>query len=213
HLKSLRYDNKGDEVIVHLEGNTAKLASVSFKVAVTPAGKIAVQYTINGVPSKRIREVGVEFILDNIIDSISWKRDAYWSCYPENSLSALEGKVPLYSGIANEYRKKPEKEWVFDTKSFYYNGTKKENINEELTYIAKATKENIRDYKLFDGNKIIATIIGRGSESCRLSKTGKTISLFANNLIDYFNIGWGNHQRNIKLNKKYSNKIEIQIIH
>ncbi len=213
HLKSFNYNNSGNKIIISSKGRTAKLPEVSFDITIYYSGKIDVQYTIEGVPSRRIREVGVKFDFDNIIDSISWKRDAYWSYYPENHLSAPEGKVSLYSGIANEYRKKPEKEWVLDTKSFYYNGTAKENIKEELTYIAKATKENIFMYNLFNGNSIIASVIGSGNENCRLSKNGKNISLFINNRIDYFNIGWGNYQRNIKLDKKYSNKIEIQIIH
>ncbi len=213
HKKNFKFENRGGKIVIHLKGNTAKLPSVEFDITINFSGKIDVQYTIDGVPSKRIREVGVKFNFDDIVDSVSWKRNAYWSCYPENYLSTPAGKVPLYANIANEYRKKPIKEWAFDTKSFYYNGTQKENIKEELTYISKATKENILTYKLFNGNNTLATVIGSGNESCRLTKNGKVISLFISNQIDYFNIGWGNYQRNIKLDKRFSDRIEIQIIH
>ncbi|MCF6332342.1 MAG: hypothetical protein L3J11_03580, partial [Draconibacterium sp.] len=75
-LKSFKYENKGNEAIIRLKGSTAKLASVGFDITIDASGKVEVQYTINGVPPKRIREVGVRFDFDTIVDSVAWKRDA-----------------------------------------------------------------------------------------------------------------------------------------
>ena len=184
---------------------------IDFEITIEPTGQISTKYEVKEIPSGYIREIGIRFDSDNNIDSLSWERDTYWSYYPTNHLSASKGTVTLYSNTPNVYRKAPEKEWIYDTKSFYYNGTDSEKINGQLTFIAKATKENIRDYNLYKAKQKVVSVKGNGDISCRIAKSENGIMLYANNIIDYFNLGWGNYQRNTILDKNYSNEVVIQI--
>jgi len=111
-------------------------------------GTLKVEYSLENVSEKFIREAGVYFMLPDQFDSLFWIREGYWSYYPERELSETNSKVALYSINRNRYRQKPVKEWPFDTKSFYYNGTANEDLDLELTNISRSTKENIYQYKL-----------------------------------------------------------------
>ena len=210
--KHLSYSKEGNNTIISVKGKTDKLSSIDYQITIKPDASVSVQYTFGKIPKKRIHEVGVKFDLDKRYDSLSWKRKAYWSYYMPGSLSAPEMTVPLYSDTANEYRKKPKKEWIYDTKSFYYNGTEKEDIKNQLTFVAKATKENILQYNLYEKNGNRITVNGDADVSCRIAGNKDGITLYANNLIDYFNIGWGNYQRNITLDKTYTNESKFLLI-
>jgi hypothetical protein len=117
----------------------------------------------------------------------------------------------LYSDIPKIYRTEPDKNWVYDTKSFYYEGTEDETIGDHLTNRSRATKENIKLYKLYKNNRAVVSVISEGSVGCRLAKTEEKIQLFVNNKLDYIDLSWGNYQRNIVLDKTYSDKVVIQI--
>ena len=207
--KHLSYSKEGNNTVITVKGRTDKLAKVDYQITIRPDAGISVQYFFGKIPKKRVHEVGIKFDLDKHYDSLSWKRKAYWSYYMPGSLSAPEMTVPLYSDTTNEYRKKPKKEWVYDTKSFYYNGTEKEDIKNQLTFIAKATKENIYQYDIsqMSGNKI--SVFGNANVSCRIAGDKNGITLYTNNLIDYINIGWGNYQRDIILDSTYTDKTEF----
>ena len=210
-LKSFSYKQDKNEVTIFVNGRNPKLSTIAFEICISSSGEITTKYHIEKIPKEHIREIGIRFELDNVIDSISWKRDAYWSYYPADHLSAPEGKVSLYSDIPNTYRKAPEKDWAFDSKSFYYDGTDSESISEQLTNIAKATKENIRKFNLYKNGQEVVSVRGDGDVSCRIAKAENKILLFINNEIDYIDLSWGNFQRNILLDKNYSEEVEFKI--
>jgi hypothetical protein len=207
--ENLSYSKEGNNTVITVKGRTDKLSKVDYKITIRPDAAISVQYFFGEIPKKRVHEAGIKFDLDKHYDSLSWKRKAYWSYYMPGSLSAPEMTVPLYSQIANEYRKKPEKKWIYDTKSFYYNGTEKEDIKNQLTFIAKATKENIYHYAISQKSDNKISVSGNADVSCRIAGDKNGITLYANNLIDYINIGWGNYQRDIILDSTYTDKIEL----
>ena len=102
----------------------------------------------------------------------------------------------------------PEKQWSLDSKSFFYNGTSDET-GKDLTYVAKATKENICDFELQTKMKSRIKVLPIGTTSCRISKDSGMIDLQINHLLDYPDLAWGNYQRNICSEGRHSGKIRI----
>ena len=184
--------------------------SADYKLIVSSKGEIQVEYQIQNIPQENIREIGVTFELEDAYDALSWVRKPYWSYYPENHLSSTRGIVPLYSNTQKQYRTEPKKDWNEDTKSFYYDGIEDEKSN-QLTNIAKSTKENIRKYSLLKNEKEMISIYGTENVSGRLNKEAEKLYLHANNQIDYVDLSWGNYQKDIVLSKEYSNKVVIKI--
>jgi hypothetical protein len=152
--------------------------------------------------------VPVKYNFDSIFDELYWKREGYWSVYPKNHLSALTGKVKLYSDIINTYRIKPMKTWIEDTKSFYYDGTDTE-LPKTLIQIVKRTKENCLEYTLLKNDEKWLTVFGEGKVSCRLAKKDAILELYLNNAVDYTNLNWGNYERLMVLDGSYSREVSL----
>lgn len=216
-LKSFRYRQSGNELSIRTRGIYDNHIPVEYRVSVTPSGKIAIRYQIENLPREYIRELGISFKLEDVYDSLSWEREPYWSYYPAAHLSSRDGTVALYAGKSKRYRNRPGKEWNADNKSFYYNGTADEAVREQFTNRTRSSKEHIIRYGLL--RKGIEEIAvrgtglkeGKGNISCRIARTGNGMTLYANNEMDYVDLGWGNFQRNIILNQDYTNEILLQI--
>ncbi|MCK4344301.1 MAG: beta-galactosidase [Bacteroidales bacterium] len=210
-LEQFDFEQSSNSVNINIHGNYNDLPSVVFNLRVFSNGEIMLKYNIDNVPQEYVREIGVKFDFEDIFDSISWDRNPYWSYYPANHLSAKTGIAAIYSDDPKTYRNAPSKEWNQDNKSFYYCGTANETQNNQITNIARSTKENILTYSLMINNQPIISVIGEGNISCRIAKTDNTIQHYANNEIDYIDLSWGNFQRNIKLNMNYSNELVYKI--
>ncbi len=199
---------KGKNVEVSVYGSNQGVKAV-FNTIIYPDGTINTGFTASGLPGGIIREAGITFITDNSFDSLAWKRKPYWSSYPSDHLSAAQGKVALFPSVLKEYRKFPEKEWQFDSKSFFYNGIENEEAN-ELTNISRATKENVIDYTLSIMGEGELSVYGDGKTACRIAKKDEMLFLYINNEIDYPDLSWGNYTRNIPLKDNYSGKVTLQ---
>ena len=210
-LKKLTYQLKRDFVELKIKGKTKDLPEIEFSVQINSKGIVDIKYEIKKVPEESIREIGIYFELDTHLDSLSWKRDPYWSYYPADHLSARGGGTVIYTGNVKHYRMKPEKNWNLDTKSFYYEGIEIELPGEKLIYKAKATKENISEYNLYKQKEKTLSVLSDGKHSCRLSKDNEKLFLYINNEIDYVDLSWGNYQRDIKLLKEYVNDIRFSL--
>jgi hypothetical protein len=208
-LKKLSHKAHSDFVELKIRGKTSKLPELDFNVKINSEGIVDIQYQIKKIPEEFIRELGIYFELDHVTDSISWTRDPYWSYYPSDHLSARQGGTRLYNTNLKYYRVKPEKDWNLDFKSFYYEGIEDELYGKRLTYMAKATKENIYEYDLHMENRRILTVQSNGQHSCRLAREKERLVLYINNKMDYVDLSWGNYQRNIKLKKEYENDIRL----
>jgi hypothetical protein len=141
----------------------------------------------------------------------NWNRKSYWDYYPEDHLSSRAGTVALCSGILNNYRSVPGKEWNEDTKSFFYDNPESELDDKSLTHIAKSTKENVYTYTLMNSGVDAISVQGLGKVSCRLAMQNKELHLYINNKIDYPDLKWGNHMNNIKLRGMYSDTVKIKL--
>lgn len=211
-LKDFEYHLEKDHASVDIKGFYDKHLPVGFKVKIFGEGKLDIQYDVDQVPDEYIREIGIIFKIGDVFDSLSWSRRTYWSYYPEDHLSAKSGWMPLYAKIQKKYREEPLKGWNEDSKSFYYDGNADEIGGDQLTNIARATKEGVDRYALHRRNsKQVLAVEGNGNVHCRLEKREDKIFLFLNNEMDYVDLSWGNYQRNIKLAKKYRNEVFLAI--
>ena len=209
-LKILSVRLKENKVEVLVKGDCASTPDVEFNMLISPDGSITTIYAVSNIPKEYIREMGIKFVFDDKFDSLSWAREGYWSVYPVDHQSALKGKVALYINNQNLYRKVPVRDWQFDTKSFFYDRSGNETEG-QLTYIAKATKENIREYSLLMKGLGCFTVRGTAKEGCRINKKDNRIELYISNLLDYPDLAWGNYQRNLLPDNKYSGKIQTTI--
>ena len=210
-LNNFSYKHLGQYVELTTTGTYNNKIPVEFEIHVYPDGKLKIRYQVEKIPQEDIRELGIRFELEEVFDSLSWNRTPYWSYYPDNHLSTGKGTIALYSNELKTYRMKPSKRWNSDSKSFYYNGIENEKEGDQLTHIARSTKENIKQYSLQKGRLEVLSVLGKGSINCRISKANDKIHLFANNEMDYIDLSWGNYQRNIKMDKNYSNEVILKI--
>lgn len=210
-LLGFSWEESAGRVIIHSTGLCADSIEVDLMTTIMADAGMTIRYSASGIPAGYIRELGIGFNLENAIDAISWKRDPYWSYYPEEHLSSAEGTSALYPTKLKSYRSTPPKDWAFDTKSFYYDGTVDEDADNRLVNRAKGTKENIREYSLLkDGSKVL-TVTSDGQAHCRLSKTGDTLRLFISSEMDYVDLSWGNYQRNIAAESEYAGELSVKI--
>jgi len=208
-LSKFDYKNEGKYVSLIIAGEYNNAIPVEYILNVSSNGEILIQYQVKNIPQEYLREIGIKFELEDSFDSLSWERDSYWCYYPEGHLSSSKGTCALYTQLQNKYRIEPKKEWSQDTKSFYYSGIEDE-VNGQLTNIAKSTKENIIKYSLLKKEQEMISTYSEGDVSGRLNKEGEKLQLYISNQMDY-HLDWGNYQRNILLKNEYSNRVTIKI--
>ena len=207
-LRSLSIVAAEHEAVVKIAGDYTAVKNVEFEVRIGADGGLRTSYSVAATPAGDLREAGIRFLIDDVFDSLSWKREPYWSVYPPGHLSAAEGKAPLYTDSPKSYRAVPAKAWEDDTKSFFYEGTGDETST-ELTLKAKATKEHISVYSLDGKGRLGLSVEGDGRMSCRIARTEGRIELVIDGMVDYPDLSWGNYQRNIASGGPLSGTVRI----
>jgi hypothetical protein len=211
-LEGFSHEEFADSIVIRTKGICFDSIPVHFTMTITEDAILKINYLASGLPAEYIRELGIRFRMENSIDAIYWKRDPYWSYYPEEHLSAPEGTAALYPEDLKTYRNAPPHDWAFDSKSFYYDGTTDEDRASRLINKARATKENILEYSLLRRGQKMLTVKANGDVHCRLSKPGDTLDLSISNEMDYPDLGWGNYQRDILSGTEYSTAIILQLL-
>jgi len=209
-MNQFKAEQTGNNVTFTVNGEYTGKIKAEFRVVISADGRFTTEYNVEGLPGSFIREAGIRFLCDNMFDTLSWRRDTYWPGYPEDHLSAAEGIVPLFIPVNNIYRQEPAKDWSFDKKSFFYNGTSDET-EAQIVNIARSTKENILEYslKIRSGGSI--TVHGKGDKSCRLVQADDTIIFMVNDITDYPDIAWGNYSARLTAEKVFSGKAIISL--
>ena len=207
--KEISFETEEDNGIIKLAGTYNTIEFV-ISMLVHGSGKIDIDYSINNAPGELIRELGIYFQIEGDLDHLSWIKDGYWSIYPENHISCNVGNEPLFPVKLNKYRQEPVKEWRYDNKSFYYDGSSDESPD-DLSRIAAATKEKVHFYSVISREEPVISVLGDGNVSCRLSKDGEVYTISINSLSDYCDLGWGDYQRNIIVEGSYKNRLTIQL--
>jgi hypothetical protein len=209
-LRSLSIVATGQEAVVEVEGDYAAIRNVKFTLRIGADGVFRTAYSVDATPAGNVREAGIKFLIDDVFDSLSWKREPYWSVYPPEHLSAPEGNVSLYTDSPKSYRRAPAKAWEEDTKSFFYEGIGDET-SVDLTHKAKATKEHITVYSLKGKGQPGLSVEGDGRISCRIARNEGRIELMINGKLDYPDLSWGNYQRNIASGGPLSGTVRIVV--
>ena len=209
-MKQVKAEQTGNDVTVTINGDYSGNIKADFRIVISADGRFTTEYSSSGLPGSLIREAGIRFLCDNMFDTLSWERSTYWPGYPPDHLSAAAGSVPLFIPENTIYRQEPAKDWSYDKKSFFYNGTTDETEN-QLVNIARSTKEDIYKYilKIRSGGKV--TVHGRGDKSCRIVQSDDRIILMVNDITDYPDIAWGNYSARLSADKVFSGKTTISL--
>lgn len=191
-LEGLKIDSLNNEVNVYIDGKNNGV-DIKLKMSVYKCGKILFSYNLNGAPKGLLREAGIKLYLDEqSVEHIKWKRQGYWSFYPEGELSENEGEAPLYNENSNKYRETPQSPWVTDTHNYYYFSEKGCDVDRPLVQIVKGMKENIYYYTLkAEKDDVLSVVSPKARLACRLNnQVNKDLILYINNKWDYPEITW-----------------------
>ncbi len=202
-----KFDIENGIAIIKAEGHYDSIAA-KFQIQADEKGIIDFEYEIiNGPEGKNIQEAGLKFLVGDSFQKLGWERNAYFTAFPENHLGRPAGEIELSFKPELHYREKPEHEWEFDTKGFYYFGLK-----EELPYnnLVRALKENIFSFTLSTGSANFE-VISNGKQACRFDKIKGKNNLIINDLWDYNSLLWGNFSKNLIMNKNMTGKAVLKL--
>jgi hypothetical protein len=194
------YKKNSERVEITLSG-VYRQVTVEFLIHIFPDGQLQVDYLASGVSRGLLREAGVKFQLPETILRLKWKREGYWSYYPENSFSGHEGEISLYDSRQSAYGEQPVQPWHLDTRNYYYWGDTGANCTRPLTQQAKGMKENCYRYSLVTGTGqgTLSICSADASIACRINKNAQEqLILYANNRWDYPEIGWGDYYKKLE---------------
>lgn len=202
----LAWNKDGDNISVKLSGRYQEVA-VDMHIVFTPGGKIEMNYVTSGEPNGYLRETGVKFYLPETLNYLKWKRNGYWSYYPDGEFAGNEGEAAFYDSRQSAYGQHPVQPWGDDTRNYFYWADAGANCLRPLTQAAKGMKENIWYYTLSADNKEgtgFSVVSKDASLACRTNKRAdEQLVLYVNNRWDYPEIAWGNYCKTLEALPNY----------
>lgn len=211
-LDQMTYEEKEGKVVVHLKGHALKVG-IQMNIHIEPQGTVYIDYVTENEPNGWLREAGLKFYLSDQIERLSWSRKGYWTTYPENSMSGNEGSCGLYDSKKIAYREQPKQPWSKDRYNYYYFADAGADCQKPLTYMAKAMKELVYEYRVAPkrGKGALTVLSERAEVACRMNKKAdEQLILYVNNRWDYPEIAWGNYCKAIDVSPVYG-KIKIHL--
>lgn len=184
-------------------------ARASFIIRIDENGTLEIEYQSSHMPKKKtIQEAGLKFITGNSFKTLAWKRDPYFTAYPDTHPGRAEGQVNLDHRPVMNYREEPQHGWEEDSKGFYYFGPDK-----QLPYTneARSLKEHITEYTLLTQAKTGVQVFSEGGHACRFDRIDGENTLIINEQWDYNSLLWGNYMKKIPLEKSLQGKAVIAI--
>ena len=184
-------------------------AKASFTMRIDDHGVMEISYSARvNSRKKNIQEVGIKFITGASFEKLSWKREPYFTAYPESHPGRAVGEARLAYRPESVYRMKPEHGWEHDTRGFYYFG-----LEGKLYYTneIRSLKENIIEYSLSTDSNAALRIYSEGDQACRFDLIGGENTLLINDQWDYFSLRWGNYMKLIPLKKELRGKIYVTL--
>lgn len=191
----------GGHVNVHLSGKYLGV-NVDIQMVIMPDGEMTFHYYTTGEPNGWLREAGLKFHLADTFTELNWKRDGYWSYYPEGNFAGNKGVAPLYNDKWVEYGENPSQCWNLDTHNYYYFSDRGTICDNPLTNMAKGMKENIYEYALSSdkGQQVLKVISDGANLGCRMNKkSDNKLILYVNNRWDYPEIAWGDYCKTLEV--------------
>ena len=202
------YSMEQGMAILKTEGHYGKLKA-SFTVRIDERGIMEIAYnsSMNG-KKKTIQEAGIKFLTGNSFERISWKREPYFTAYPDSHPGRAVGEASLSYKPESYYRTEPEHGWEHDSKGFYYFG-----LEETLPYTneVRSLKENIFEYALTTRSNAELKVFSNGSQACRFDRIQGENTLLINEHWDYNSLLWGNYMKHIPLPEEVGGKMHIAL--
>lgn len=188
---TINTDNK-NEVVVTSQGlvNHYPVKMISSYFA---DGTIETAYVADSIPPYTW-QVGVSFPLSNSIDAIQWKRNGYWTIYPDNHLSTNSGMAKRYTNISEHYRSAPNYEVSQSWFDYYLTGSiVAENASMYGSEAYRSAKENIISLQLLSKGKSKIQINGNGSQAAKINILNRDQQeLVVMDKWGYWTLSWGN---------------------
>jgi beta-galactosidase len=174
---SVKAVEKDADVEVRVEGAYTE-AKGSYTLKFGKDGVVSVRYAFHVTDQGRCnpRQIGVVFTLPSGCDTLSWRRKAFWSDYPEDHIGRIQGTatatvkdVPL-CGFAGP-RVKPSWSWSQDGNKFGTNDF-------------RSTKMNIFEASLRSAEGNGVRVLSDGSQHVRSWMDGNGVRLLAADFVN-----------------------------
>ena len=181
----------------------------SFTIRIDDRGLMEISYeSTQNVIEKNIQEAGIKFLTGDSFEELSWKREPYFTAYPDTHMGRATGQVKLEHQPKMVYREKPMHRWEEDSKGFYYFG-----LNEELPYtnVVRSLKEHIFEYVLSTASESEISVQSDGSQACRFDRIQGKNTLIVNDQWDYNSLLWGNYMKRIPLENSFQGQSTLLI--
>jgi beta-galactosidase len=217
HLLKMTSQRNQTDVRMLVDGRSGEM-EVHFEIMVDGNGKIRTSYEIQHLPEK-YREVGIRYIVDKELTSLSWKRDALYSLYPDDHIGRPVGTASKASpsGQREAYRNRPIHSWSLDTRDYFFYGKEGRKSAKALSVPVdfKTTKENVLSYSLTDsGTRRGITVTSDKSVAARaVANEDGTTTIVIMNDWNYANLRWGNYERAKQLPPHYKGEVTLQLTH
>jgi hypothetical protein len=193
---------------IYTEGKYDEVKA-SFQVVIDENGTLEVEYESSHMHKKKtIQEAGLRFITGNTFSRLSWKRDPYFTSYPDTHMGRAEGQVYLDQRPAMHYREKPGHKWGDDSQGFYYFGP---DAVLAYTHEARSLKENIREFALYTASNKALWVFSKSEHACRFDRINGHNTLIINEQWDYNSLLWGNYMKRIPLERSLQGKAVLTI--
>jgi hypothetical protein len=201
-----------DDLSVSVRGHAGDI-EVDFTIMVTGNGEIRTSFDLAGVP-ERWREVGIRYVYDRELTTLSWERNALWSVYPADHIGRPVGVANKTAPASqrDEYRVRPTHPWSWDTRDYFLDGKTSGRLPVPVDF--RSTKEHIVRYALTDpqGHRG-ACVNSDGTLAARavVDEDGST-SVILLSRWNYVNLSWGNYEGVKPLPRPFHGEATIQLL-
>ncbi|MDR8394188.1 hypothetical protein NC796_23775 [Aliifodinibius sp. S!AR15-10] len=160
-------------------------------------------------------EIGVRFLLNDRISSLSWERDGLWSAYPENHIGRNEGVAPRTTENEKQVGIEPDWPWSLDQKDFDLFGP--DDPGNRGTNDFRSMKENIYQATALTPEGVGVQALSDGTEAVRLELAGAGpatgVWMHINNEWNYRHLGLGNFMKPpIIIQSGYSDYVYVRFV-
>jgi hypothetical protein len=186
---------------------------VTLRYELAPSGKITIQYEADSIPPYTW-DIGIEAPVAASLDQLSWDRKGYWSTYPVDHMSALQGKTKRNNHLKESYRVRPSYPVAQSMTDYYLRHSidpGKAALPAAEGYRAK--KENILSYIVSEQGRAGAIrVVSDGNQAAKMNiaADGKQ-SLLVSDKWDYWSLAWGNYQGKRNPSRKVQGTVQLII--
>lgn len=205
-------DNNKSAIVITTKG-LVDLLPVEMATTLHATGLIEISYKADSIPS-HTWDIGVGIPVNNNFNKISWERKGYWTTYPANHISGIEGSASKTVENNEQYRTLPNYDVANAMHDYYLNKTIDASKAKMLTTESyRGRKENIYTYVVSgnDASKAV-TVWSDGTQAAKMNvKKDGSQQLLVTDKWDYWSLSWGNYQGKPNPSRKAEGTITIQL--